>query len=418
MSIQQRAWGRLLILLLSTPIFALIGISLLEAAHPFAIVDTMRPNSIILQLLPRWVVALLVPLTAWQYARYLLAPLGAFLLVFLASALYVQDIYALETFSSALRYVFSSMFGLFYPKLTVDGGKKVIPPGEINTLDEIGGPGYVSIRPGNAVIFHDLVSPPSVRWFGSGFAGRHFMSPFERIVAIVDLDEQEGYRDEVWTVSLDGIQLHIRDIRFGYRHLRADPKSPKNNYPVSISTIEDSVSNLSAGDPWQTAVGRIVVGEITGFISEKEIDYLTAPRKVGWEPREELRKHLFAPGVQGRLRKIGAELVWVDVGHFDIIELSEDRQENVDWVRLDYWASRWMGEIKKIQAIAEAKRMAYQERGRVEAQAAFLQSITDALRGFELAKDPAEKLRRLLLVRTAQILENMGDKKSKKEGRQ
>ncbi|MFB5621121.1 MAG: hypothetical protein ACE5RC_08345, partial [Nitrosopumilus sp.] len=59
--------------------------------------------------------------------------------------------------------------------------------------------------------------------------------------------------------------------------------------------------------------------------------------------------------------------------------------------------------------IGEAQRTAYQERGRVDAQAEFLQSITEALRGFEQTDDPAENLRRLLLVRTAQILEGLSE---------
>ncbi len=71
------------------------------------------------------------------------------------------------------------------------------------------------------------------------------------------------------------------------------------------------------------------------------------------------------------------------------------------------WAAHWIGEIKRTHAIGEAQRTAFQERGRVDAQAEFLQSITESLSGFEQTDDPAENLRRLLLVRTAQILEGM-----------
>ena len=126
---------------------------------------------------------------------------------------------------------------------------------------------------------------------------------------------------------------------------------------------------------------------------------------------------LFKPGIQKRLKRIGAELLWVDIGHMDIVELSPENRENVDGQRLDYWASRWIGEIKKTHAIGEAKRVAYQERGRVDAQAKFLESITDGLRGFEQTEDPAENLRRLLLVRTAEILEGMAEPQEEKENR-
>lgn len=405
---QIRAWFRLLFLIVSIPVFAMIGMWIFESAHPFEIAREIRETNIWTKLIPRWLALLLTPLTAWNYARYLLAPLGAFLLIFLAGVLYVRDIYDLETFSSAFRYVFSSLFGITYPQLEIYGGKKNVRPGEINTLDKIGGPGFVLVQPGNAVLFKKLRCAAKIC-----MPKRYFMTPFEMISAIVDLDDQEGYQDEAWTVTLDGIQLHLRDIRFRYRLLSVNDdghtqfRTPKAPYPFSDDTLLDSVFNLSAGDTWQVAVERMVVGEITGFISKHTIDHLTAPRKFNLDPRRELRMQLFTPGIQKRLKGIGAELIWVDVGHLDIVELAQDKHENVDGQRLDYWSSRWIGEIKKTQAVGEAKRIAYQERGRVDAQAAFLQSITDALRGFEQTDDPAENLRRMLLVRTAQILEGM-----------
>lgn len=413
---QLRAWGRLLFLLLSIPIFALMGIIIFESADPVAIAKKIEDSSIWFHLIPTWFITLLVPLTSWSYLRYLMAPLGAFLLVFLAGALYVQDIFALDTFSSALRYVFSSMFGFLYSELEIDGGKKKIGVGEINTLDKIGGPGFALVQPGNAVLFKKLQFPSEIC-----LPQRYFMTPFETIGPIAYLDDQEGHRDEVWTVTQDGIQLHLRDIRFRYRLMaiaengNGQVRSPQTPYPFSEETLFDSILNLSAGDTWQIAVQRMVVGEITDFINKHHIDFLTAPRRFGQDPRRELRMQLFTPGIQQRLSRIGAELLWVDVGHLDIVELSDDKHENVDGQRLDYWASRWVGEIKRTHAIGDAKQAAYQERGRVDAQAEFLRSITESLRGFEQTDDPAENLRRLLLVRTAQILEGMGDNTIKKD---
>ena len=328
--------------------------------------------------------------------------------VFLTAALYVQDVYALGTFSSALRYVFSSMFGLAFPRLEIDGGKKMIKPGEVHPLDKIGGPGFALIQPGNAVLFKRLGSRSNIE-----LPRRYFLRPFETIGPIVDLTDQEGHKDEAWTVTSDGIQLHLRDIRFCYRLL---PSIPRGNgpvrttqapYPFSPDTLLDSVFSLSAGDTWQTAVERVVIGEITSFINKHPIDHLTAPRRFSQDPRRELRTQLFKPGIQERLKNLGAELLWVDIGHMDIVELSPQKHQNVDGQRLGYWASHWEGEIKKVHAAAEAKKAAYQERGRVDAQARFLQSVTEALRGFEQNEDPAENLRRLLLLRTAEILDGM-----------
>ncbi len=407
---QLWAWARLLFLIVSIPVFAIVGMYVFESANPFEIAQNIRGISIWTKLIHPVVALLLTPFTAWNYARYLLAPLGAFLLAFLAGVLYVQDIYELETFSSAFRYVFSSMFGLTYPQLQIDGGKKDLHLGEINTLDKIGGPGFVLIQPGNAVLFKKMGSPSEIR-----LPQRYFMTPFEMIGPIADLTDQEGYKDEVWTVTKDGIQLHLRDIRFCYRLLPSVPRgngpvrTPEVPYPFSDGTLLNSIFNLSAGDTWQTAVERMVLGEITSFIGKHPIDHLTAPRRFSQDPRRELRTQLFKPGIQKRLENIGAEVLWVDVGHMDIVELSPEKRENVDGQRLDYWASRWIGDIKKTHAIGEAKRLSYQERGRVDAQAKFLESITEALRGFEQTEDPAENLRRLLLLHTAQILDGIAE---------
>jgi hypothetical protein len=135
-------------------------------------------------------------------------------------------------------------------------------------------------------------------------------------------------------------------------------RSPQIPYPFSDETLLDSMFNISAGDTWQIAVQRMVIGEITNFINNHRVDYLTAPRRSGQDPRLELRMQLFRPGIQGRLNTIGAQLLWVDVGHLDIVELSENKHENVDGQRLDYWAAHWIGEIKRTHAIGEAQRTA------------------------------------------------------------
>ena len=60
----------------------------------------------------------------------------------------------------------------------------------------------------------------------------------------------------------------------------------------------------------------------------------------------------------------------------------------------------------------DAQRMALQERGRSEAQAELLRNITASLREANLQPDHPENVRKILLVRTAQILEGMRDIKT------
>ncbi len=70
-----------------------------------------------------------------------------------------------------------------------------------------------------------------------------------------------------------------------------------------------------------------------------------------------------------------------------------------------------------MHAYGEAKQSAYREKGRVEAQAELLRNITESLRGFEQRGDPAENVRRILLLHTAQILEAMREDGAKQGGK-
>jgi hypothetical protein len=88
----------------------------------------------------------------------------------------------------------------------------VLQDDEVNTLGVIGGPGYVFISPGNAVLFEHLQHPASVR--GQGL---HFISRFESIKEIVDLQDQHGYIEQTQAMSKDGIVVTVHDIHFRYR---------------------------------------------------------------------------------------------------------------------------------------------------------------------------------------------------------
>ena len=137
--------ARLVLLILSVGIFTWIGTGILEGADPVQVAEQLKQHSQWLIRVPTWLILLFVPLSKWQYARYLWAPLGTWLFLFIFGALYVKDIYNLDEFRPIFRHVFSSMFALRYPKIKIDGGEIKNPHGRLNTLKEIGGPGHASI---------------------------------------------------------------------------------------------------------------------------------------------------------------------------------------------------------------------------------------------------------------------------------
>jgi hypothetical protein len=143
----------------------------------------------------------------------------------------------------------------------------------------------------------------------------------------------------------------------------------------------------------------MVVGRITDYIATNYLDFLTAPREEGQDPRGSLRDAVFARDMRGRLATIGAELQWIDVGHIEI------ENTDVDSVRVDMWAADLMGDAKVARAFGEARVRAYQELGRAEAQAELIISITQAMEGIPISGDSVQSLRNILMARTAQLLD-------------
>jgi hypothetical protein len=91
------------------------------------------------------------------------------------------------------------------------------------------------------------------------------------------------------------------------------------------------------------------------------------------------------------------------VGHIDI------EAEEVDQQRIESWASDWVGDAKKARAYSDAIRLAYTEMARGEAQAEMILAIANAFEGVDLTNSSKENLRKLIMVRTAQILDALRD---------
>lgn len=354
--------------------------------------------------------ALLVPFTAVinPYSlRYLITPLAAITLVIIAGAYFVQDVYAIKKYKDSLRYVLASMFAMDYPALVIDKHIQTKANQADNLINKIGGPGYVLVEPGNAAIFRHLREPGL-----DLVAATHFLAPFETIAKVIDLDEQQGDKDEIKAMTRDGIMVVLRDIHMRYRIKQAfrDGKPARKTlndpYPLAPNALHNMLYNMtvsnSGPDNWNEAVERVIVGGITDFIAEHTIDYLTAPRGGTPNPRIELNNELFYKSAQRALEGYGAELLWVDVGHMDI------PYEGIDDQRANLWASEWIGDITVSKAYSQAIRQAYQELGRAQAQAEMILSIADALRtaNFE-GGGSRENLRKMLLARTAQVLDSI-----------
>jgi regulator of protease activity HflC (stomatin/prohibitin superfamily) len=299
----------------------------------------------------------------------------------------------------------------------VEAGQPQVTPGEENTLLKIGGPGYVVIAPGNVVLFEKLTGPASVRP-----AGRHFVSRFERIADIVNLDEQLGKSSHKATTR-EGIPVEARNVTFRYRILPGKRFSGPagramiDPYPFSNKAIIDRAYNRNVRAdglmPWDAAVTNVIDTALTAYIANNTLDDLISLGLSNQESpsitRELVQKALFSPATRNNLRGFGVELVFCDIGHFAINDADLERE--VQSLRTNTWKARWIGAANKTRSDAEARRQAFQELARAEVQAEMLMSIAHALEAAGLKKDSPsfENMDNIILMRTAQIIEAIGE---------
>jgi hypothetical protein len=335
-------------------------------------------------------------------SRYLIVPCAAILTAFLAGVSYLQDIYELDGFWQVFRYLFASFFGFFYPGLAIYGGKKVVRDGKVNILDAIGGPGFVGVQPGNAVLFEGQRAPSAIHQ-----SGRHFVPRYETIQPIA-LEEQYGEIEESSAMSRDGFDVMIKHTRFSFR-LAADraARSRQNPYPYSTDAIYNMIYNRTVSveglGEWYSGVASEIGKVLTDYINSNTLDHLTAPTEAGADPRGDIKRKLHSLAVTKKLRDCGAELLWIDIGSFEIPNKLVEQQ------RLNTWQAKWMGDARVTRSYGDAKHLAYQEIGRAEAQAEMLISIMHALADINLRGGTRQSVRDVILVRTAQLLEAMGE---------
>jgi hypothetical protein len=163
-----------------------------------------------------------------------------------------------------------------------------------------------------------------------------------------------------------------------------------------------TVSEQELGD-WSSGVASDIRKALAGYINRHTLDHLTAPEESGGDPRGGIKRELHSQTVTNELQRRGTELLWIDIGSFEIPNKQVDQQ------RLNTWQAKWMGDARLTRSYGEAQRLAYQEIGRAEAQAEMLISIMHALSDVDLRGGTRQSLRDVILVRTAQLLEAMGE---------
>lgn len=357
--------------------------------------------------IPVWLLRLVSNLFSWNAMKFLIIPLVPLTLAVLNGAQYIRDIYELNSFNLGLRYIQACLFGWDYPRLAIRDGRQVLKPDEVNLLSSVGGPGYIFVTPGSAVLCESLKAPSSV--LGQGY---YFITRFEIVKEIVDLTDQHGYISQTAAMTKDGIVVTIRDIHFRYRvwggrrQGGVTGRSPEYPFPFAQRSIRNIVYNRAVRRgsvaTWAQAVQGTFDGEISNYIRSRQLNEIITEGDGINKAREEIKRNLLSPGLRERMRNIGCELLWFDIGHFSY----EEPVVEEEWINT--WAADWEGRAEFEKVIGDSKRDALIEQAKSEAQADLLRAMLEELNASGLDGDlNRDMLPRLFLLKAGEALENM-----------
>jgi hypothetical protein len=341
------------------------------------------------------VIELIASFFTRETLRHALPPLAGITIALYVGASYMRNLLELPTLGPAYKFLTATLFGTDYPRLLINEGLASVDDPLTNPMLKIGGPGWVDIRIGSAALFERLAGPSSVVG-----AGTHFIRRFETLRAAFDLREIERHKENIRVITKDGLPLILTEVRVRFRLKSREARHAANPYPVLVSAVRKAAYERKVTDaglePWPDTVAGAVVGTLTSWIGRSRMDELIPPPKenapeTDTSPsyRQALHDLFKQRGTRQRLADLGAEVVWVSVGHLrpdpdvDPDLRPDDDATGRDKIHeqfIETWKSRHQAAAR--QDLAEAQGYAHylQDSARAQSQADLIISLTDGLR--------------------------------------
>lgn len=347
-----------------------------------------------LSYVARWVVVLAIFATSvlffWVAVRrpwFILLMLIAFIYSFISAARYLKDLYELPELGMAIEYLAACSFlpGL-RPNIKAANGKLDLNEDQINLIDRIGGPGFVSIDEKNVVLLERLTGYSNVH-----SERKHPIHRNEFIRDVYSLEEQHCPVDVLEAITVDGIRVRVNQIHVRYR-LRQRTINAVKNLTDNRLVDEDGLMSLN-----QTVKG-IIASAIQRYINRLTIDHIITPEDHFGDSRQALREELTGLAVRNEMMSIGVELVGrPQLGTLEFPDTS------IDKFRLGKWRENKKGEIKVLEAEGKAFELSRQDAVRSQTQVEMIRGIMTALEDLQI--DDSRDLDALIQFRTAQILD-------------
>jgi regulator of protease activity HflC (stomatin/prohibitin superfamily) len=334
-----------------------------------------------------------------QTWRHVFLPLAGMFLALGVAANYVRDLFDLPNLSTGDEYLKAAMFGQDYPTIILRStgyepdkhylwrhGKDAKVDG--HSIVKIGGPGYVTVAPGNVALYERVGGPSKVAG-----AGQHFLRRFESLREVIDLRDQIRERGEVKALTKDGLAVTVQNVQVSFRVRTSNrPRTQREVYPYSVSAVKRIAYGKTVGvkgaSVWTEGVPNAVASTIRNYISRSLLDDLiTRSESETKDPRDKIKAMFEHKDTRKKFNDMGVDLLWVSLGHIkvDADALSE---------RIDAWGAEWKRAAQNTLSEAEAEKLKLMEYAKTMAR---LELIEKGLKGLPMNVNDSPTYDRIVL---------------------
>jgi hypothetical protein len=295
---------------------------------------------------------------------HFLPVVAGIILSLVIAARYLSDLFELDRFETAWRYLGGAVYGLSTPKLRIDrGDKNSLDPH--NPIRRIGGPGVIQTHLGYAAVFESIDGIPRIYAATQPSSASphtetstnttlprasHTLRGFERLRDVVDLRDRIAKVDLILAETHDGVEILAEDAQMVFRVFGGDQQRSLNHpYPYA----EEAIRRIVYAQPIFTgrrrspteALKEIVRNEIRAFVGRYTLEQflalqpyrqlIQASEQSGSQetsadgsrsiqiPRRELTDRFHTDELRQRLKEQGLALDWVGVGTWNIHEFGD-----------------------------------------------------------------------------------------------
>lgn len=146
-------------------------------------------------------------------------------------------------------------------------------------LVRTGGPGYVNISASDVAV--TTINGRFERVLGGG---HQRLRRFERVIAMLDLREQEREHKAVTLMTKDGLQLHTNVQCNFYLERRPDPNQPNLDYTFDDESVYRAAFATAVTQTgsrrWDDLPLQVAIAQLRQIVSSKRLDQLIDPNYV------------------------------------------------------------------------------------------------------------------------------------------